>query len=203
MRFVFLIVLLAGAAMGAGYPWYVSNFSGTEIGRWRVYAAGAGFTPFTARLSEADAPLRVLVDLTTLGAPSFDESRAVLTITAAGGGRTVLADTLTFHNAVRREESPQSTEKIYRAEAAMITDITTGDYSFTVGQGDADGIDMRAVDVSLRSGAIALDPRLQPLGFVLMAIGFIGFALSRGRRMPANPNSDPPKPRWGRGAADR
>lgn len=202
MRFVFLLVLLAGAAMGAGYPWYINNFSGTEIGRWRVYAAGSGFTAFTARLSEADAPLRVLVDLTTLGAPTFDESRTVLTITVSGGGRTVLADTLTFRNAVRREESPQSAERIYRAEAGVIGEIATGDYTFTIGQGDADGIDMRSVDVALRSGATPLDPRLQPLGFVLMAIGFVGFAVSR-RRRTDNADSGLPRPRWGRDADTR
>jgi hypothetical protein len=41
----------------------------------------------------------------------------------------------------------------------------------------------------------------------MMAVGFIGFVLSlRGRGdggTPPNPNSQPPPPRWGRGAAGR
>jgi hypothetical protein len=207
MRFVFLLILLAGAAIGVGYPWYVSNFSGKEIGTWRAYDRATGFRPFEARLTEADAPVRALVDLTTLGAPTFDETRTVLTVTAAGGGRTVLADTLTFSNAVRREVSPQATEKIYRADAGVIHAVTPGTYTFTLGQGDADGIDMRSVDVVLRSDAALLDPRAQPLGFTLMAVGFIGLvAASRRRRRddaPANPNSQPPPPRWGRDAGRR
>lgn len=203
MRFVFLLILLAGAAIGVGYPWYVNSFSGTEIGTWRVYDRQSGFTAIEARLSEADAPVRVLVDLTTLGAPRFDQSRSVLTVTAATGGKTVLADTLSFQNAVRRETSPQATDTILRADAGLIQSVTTGFYTFTVGQGDADDIDIRAVDIVLRSDAALLDPRAQPLGFVLIGVGFIGMVVARGRKRgdpPSGPSAGPPAPRWGREA---
>lgn len=207
MRFVFLLVLLAGAAVGIGYPWYVNNFSGREIGNWRAYDHATGFRTFEANLTSADAPVRVLVDMTTLGAPTFDDTRTVLTITAASGSRTVLADTLSFSNAVRRETSPQATEKTFRVDAGVIQAVTPGPYTFTLGQGDADGIDMRSVDVVLRSDAAMLDPRAQPLGFTLMAIGFIGLVVAFRRRRrgdpPRNPNSQPPPPRWGRDAGKR
>ena len=49
---------------------------------------------------------------------------------------------------------------------------------------------------------IEADGRAQPIGFSLMAIGFVGLVLSlkRGRSHQENPNSQPPAPRWGRGA---
>ena len=72
MRFIFLLLLLAGAVLGVGYPWYVSNFSGAEIGTWRVYDSASGFRSVDVTLAAVDAPLRVLVDMTTLGAPTFD-----------------------------------------------------------------------------------------------------------------------------------
>ena len=202
MRFLFLLVLIAGAAVGVGYPWYVNNFSGEEIGIWRAYDQGTGFRSFEATLKESRAPVRVLVDLTTLGAPTFDDARTVLTITAANQGRTVLADTLTFHNSIRRETSPQGTEKVFRAEAGVIQSISPGEYTFTLGQGDSDGIDMRSVDVVLRSDAAMLDQRAQPLGFTLIAVGFAGLvAASRRRNRGASPTkSEPPAPRWGRDA---
>ena len=206
MRFIFLLLLLAGAVLGVGYPWYVSNFSGAEIGMWRVYDSASGFRSVDVTLAAVDAPLRVLVDMTTLGAPTFDDTKTVLTITVASAGRTVLADTLTFHNAVRREVSPQGRDTIFRAEAGVIQAVPPGSYTFTVGQGDADGIDMRYVDIVLRSDAALLDSRAQPLGFALIGVGFLGLIASRRRKRgdpPSNPNSQPPPPRWGREAGKR
>ncbi len=206
MRFIFLLLLIAGVTLGIGYPWYVDNFSGDEIGTWRVYDAASGFRSAEVTLAAADAPVRVLVDMTSLGAPTFDDTKTVLTITAANGGKTVLADTLTFHNAVRREVSPQGKDTIFRAEAGVIQAVTPGSYTFTVGQGDADGIDMRYVDIVLRSDAALLDSRAQPLGFALIGVGFLGLIASRRRKRgdpPSNPNSQPPPPRWGREAGTR
>jgi len=207
MRALFALILLAGAAVGIGYPWYVNNFSGAEIGSWDVYDPQSGFRSFDARLTDADAPVRVLVDMTAVGTPTFDRTRTVLTLTVSASGRTVLADTLSFENASSpRQVSPQSADKVFRAEAGVIDPTPAGPYTVTLGPGDAEDIDMRRVEVLLRSDAGALDARAQPIGFVLMAVGFIGFVASRRRRgdpPPTNPNSQPPPPRWGRDAGQR
>jgi len=201
MRTIFFLIFLAGLAAGFGYPWYVTNFSGREIGTWQVYDRGGSFSPVTTKLSTADEPVRVLVDMTAIAPPEFAASSTVLTLTASSGGRTVLAETLNFAEAKPQEKSPQLREKIYRDEAGVITGIEDGDYTFVVGQGDAEGIQMRSVELVLRAGAAAVDPRLQPVGFALTAVGFIGLVLSlrRGRR-PRGPSAEPPPPRWGRDA---
>ncbi|MGB3391076.1 MAG: hypothetical protein WBA88_24200 [Pseudaminobacter sp.] len=201
MRFLFLLVLLAGAALGVFYPWFVNNFSGHEVGTWRAYERASGFKPVVAQLSASDMPVRVLVDLTAVGAPALVGTRTVVTLTAATNGRTVLADTLSFQGSRVRDESPQTNEKIFRAEAGVITAGEGGSYTFTLGPGDAEGIDMHAVDLILRGGAAPLDERAQPVGFSLMAIGVVGFVIAMRRRRGAgrqNPNSQPPPPRWGR-----
>ena len=200
MRVIFLLLFLAGLAAGFGYPWYVTNFSGREIGTWRVFDRGGAFRPVTATLSAADEPVRVLVDMEAIAPPEFAPRSTVLTITASTGGRSVLAETLTFAEAKPQEKSPQLREKIYRDEAGVISDVEDGDYTFVVGPGDAEGIEMRSVDLILRGGAGSVDPRAQPVGFAVTAIGFIGLVLAmrRGRRQ-RNPNSQPPPPRWGRG----
>ena len=64
MRTIFFLIFLAGLAAGFGYPWYVTNFSGREIGTWQVYDRGGSFSPVTTKLSSADGPVRVLVDMT-------------------------------------------------------------------------------------------------------------------------------------------
>ena len=203
MRALFLLILIAGIAAGIVYPWAIQNFSGREIGIWRVYDTAGGFRPATVPLTRDDAPVRVIVDLTSALRPATTGAETVLTVTASVAGRTVLAETLNFVDAAARDDSPQTVEKIYRDDAGVIAGIDDGEYRFVVGQGDADDIPMQAVDLELRGGAGVYDARAQPIGFTLMAIGFIGFVLSLrrgGGDGPQNPNSQPPPPKWGRGA---
>ncbi|TJU99464.1 MAG: hypothetical protein E5Y12_22960 [Mesorhizobium sp.] len=202
MRFLFVLILLAGAGVGVIYPWAMTNFSGREIGIWRVYEQGR-FRPLTVPLKSRDAPVRVLVDLTARAEHIVSQQRTVLTLTAATNGRTVLASTLQFNHVDNpRQASPQLPDKIFRDEAGLIPAVSTGSYLFTVGPGDAEDIPMRAVDLILRSGVGETDSRARPVGFSLMAVGLIGLLLSLrfGGGRPDNPNSQPPPPRWGRGA---
>jgi hypothetical protein len=203
MRFLFLLILLAGTGIGVVYPWAMTNFSGHEIGTWRVYEQGR-FKPVTVALAGRDAPVRVLVDLTAKAERIVSQQRTVLTLTAATGGRTVLASTLQFnHSDNPRQVSPQLPEKIFRDEAGLIPTVSPGPYIFTAGPGDAEGIEMRVVDIVLRSGAGEIDQRARPVGFSLMAAGLIGLLLALrfgGGGRPENPNSQPPPPRWGRGS---
>jgi hypothetical protein len=206
MRFLSVLVLVAGAAIGIFYPWAISNFSGHAIGTWRVYEGGR-FRPVTVKLTASDAPVRVLVDLTAR-AERIASQRTALTLTAASGGRTALAATLSFnHNDSPRQVSPQTPDKIFRDEAGVIESVMPGPYVFTVGPGDAEGIDMRAVDLILRAGTGEIDQRARPAGYGLMGAGLLGLVLSlvlgRGGKPPQNPNSQPPPPRWGRNGAPR
>ncbi|MET3590976.1 MULTISPECIES: hypothetical protein [Mesorhizobium] len=207
MRFLSVLILIAGAAIGVFYPWAMSNFSGHAIGTYRVYEGGR-FRPVTVRLVASDAPVRVLVDLTARAERVASQQRTVLTLTAASGGRTALASTLSFsHTDNPRQVSPQLPDKIFRDEAGVIETVAPGPYVFTIGPGDADGIDMRAVDLILRAGTGSIDERAQPAGYALMGIGLVGLVLwlvfGRGGKPPQNPNAQPPPPRWGRGGSQR
>ncbi|MER9596306.1 hypothetical protein, partial [Mesorhizobium sp. M0244] len=152
MRSLFALILLIGTGIGVVYPWAMTNFSGHEIGTWRVYDQGR-FKPVTVPLSARDAPVRVLVDLTARAERIVSQQRTVLTLTAATGGRTVLASTLQFnHSDNPRQVSPQLPDKIFRDEAGLIPTVAPGPYTFIVGPGDAEGIPMRAVDPDNRGG---------------------------------------------------
>ncbi|EHK56996.1 hypothetical protein [Allomesorhizobium alhagi] len=204
MRLLFLLIFLIGAAIGIGYPYVILNFPAQEIGTWRVYDSVGGFRPVQATLAATDAPVQVLVDVMSSSMPQGAEGAAILTITAAAGGRTVLAETLALAGATVRDDSPQTPQKIYRIDAGPIDEIEDGVHTFTLGPGDAEGLDLESVDLILLAAAGAYDQRAQPLGFSLMAIGFIGFVLAMRRGRPErNPNSQPPKPRWGRGGEPR
>lgn len=201
MRFLFGLIFVAGLAMIA-WPRFADGMKPEAFGTWRVYEARSGFVPASAELTAADAPLAVAVEMTTRGVAALPQDAAVLTVTADAGGRTVLAEALDFAGARGRDTNPQTLEKIFRAEVGTIDPVKTGTYIFTVGKGDADGVPLRAVDLVLTRGS-AFDRRLQPIGFSLAAIGFIGLVLTLRRgvgRPPPNPNSQPPPRRWGRGA---
>jgi hypothetical protein len=202
MRALFLLILLAGIGAALGYPWAVNNFAGAEIGRYPAYARGGPFTPVSVDLEAGDAPVRVLVDMTALGQTNMQTDRTALTLTAATGGATVLADTLTFASTTARDVNPQLQERIYRDTAGLIDPVKPGTYVFTLGPGDAEDIVIKSVDLILRREAVAVDARIQPVGYALMAVGFIGLVLAFRRRKAAaeerNPNSQPPPPRWGR-----
>ncbi len=204
MRFIFLALFLIGAGVAFAYPWAMRNVSSHQIGSWRVEDVASGFHPVDVPLKSADAPVKAVLDVTAVVPASFDREQNVLTITAATMDKTVLAQSLSLEGAEKREDSPQTLQQIYRIQAGTIPDVQEGAYTFTVGQGDAQGLELFSVDLLLEGGGGQSDPRAQPIGFSIMAIGFIGFVLSF-RRGPRDgngtPNAQPPKPRWGRDAA--
>lgn len=199
MRILFLLLLIGGLALGIAYPWLMQNVSGHAIGTYTVYERTTGFRPLEVELVPEDAPLRVLVDMTSIRSLVVPDSATVLTLIASVDGRTVLADTLTFIREDTRNDSPQSGAVVHRDEAGVIDPVEAGPYTFVVGPGDAEGIEMRKVEVVLRGGVMEADRRAAPISYVLMAVGFVGFVLSlRGRAGKAD--NEPPKPRWGRDA---
>jgi len=196
MRILFLLLFLAGLAVGIGYPFVVSNVSGREIGHYPAYERRSGYRVVEADLSAADAPVRVLVDMSSLGSLTLDGATTALTLTATVGGRTVLATTLKFAHQQPRSDNPQAGGMIYRDDAGLIDPVETGRYRFVLGPGDAERIEMRSAEIILRAGASDMDPRAVPIGYTLMAIGFVGFFVSLQRRKKT-PEAPPP-PKWGR-----
>lgn len=202
MRFIFLLLLVAGIGLGIAYPWYMQNFTGSEIGSWSVYERGSDFRPVTVNLSAADAPVRVLVDMTArVKVQALVPGETDLTITAATDGRTVLAETMTFAGTPPVQDSPQSGDLIYRATAGMIDPVESGGYRFVLGRGDSESVRIERVELILKANAVSYDERAQPVGYALMAIGFVGFVLAvarRGRRSQTDQSGKPVR-RWGRG----
>lgn len=201
MRIVFLLILVAGLGLGIGYPFAVQNLSGREIGRYPAYDRQGGFKIIDASLSPDDAPVRVLVDMTSIGSLTLTGAQTALTLTASLDGRTVLASTLTFAHQEPRPDSPQASGMSYRDDAGLIDPVEGGRYRFVIGPGDAENIEMRSVELVLRAGGWEIDPRAVPIGYMMMAVGFIGFVLAlRRKRTPKEPPA-PPAPKWGRDGA--
>ncbi|MGB8816796.1 MAG: hypothetical protein WCC66_02635 [Rhizobiaceae bacterium] len=206
MRKIFLLFILAGMAIAFGYPWYMYNLTGAEIGTFPAYRQKTGFTPVTVTLSTDQTPVRIFVDMIPLKGWYPDQARTALTLTASTGGRTVLASTLSYVSSSGETNNPQTGEKVFRDRAGDLIVQTPGDYKFIVGEGDIETLSLKQVDLVLRAGAQEADPRAQPAGFVLLAIGVLGFIRSFRRRRAAEPSTvapppkEPEKPKWGRDA---
>lgn len=198
MRLLFLLVLMAGAALGL-YPWAVANFSGSEIGTWSVYEQGR-FVPAQVRLKSSDAPVRVLVDLTIWRPHAVQSGRAQLGIAATRDGQTVFQDVLKFPaDPMRRQKSPQITERVFRADGGLIETTGAGSYRFDLQRGNLVDADIKGVELVLRRDAGTVDPRMQPAGLSLMGIGVAGLVLAFRRRARRSENREARPPRWGRG----
>ena len=194
MRLILLSVLLLGVLLGIVYP-LAGGGDGYEIGRWRAYDMAAGFQPIEILLPTDQPQILVKVEMATPQAVTGTGSRAVMTLTAASNGRTELAQYFALDGVEPRILSPQLPGRLYLLDAGPIFYPGEEPYLFTFGPGDVE-IDMATVDLILIGGTRDVDEAVPPIGYAMMAVGFIGLMMTRKRR--ENPNSKPP-PRWGRG----
>ena len=196
MRLILVLLLLAGVASGIGYPWATTNFSGEEIGTWRVYDRPGPYRPITVTLAARDAPVRAFVDMQPLRNFVPAQGRTALTAVVTRQGKDVLVETLSYVNArVANKGSPQGPQ-VFRDSIGDIDPIEAGDFIFTIGSGDFDGLEVAQVDLVLRRGARPIDWRIAGGGIALIAISLFGLVRSRARRKTID--MPPPQPKWGR-----
>jgi hypothetical protein len=211
MRKLFFLMLLAGFGLGFGYPWYIYNMSGKEIGSYTVYRQTTGFTPVDVVLSQSQSPVRVFADLTPLKGYYPDQARTMLTFTASVGGRTVLATTMNYVASSEEAKNLQTADKVFRDRAGDLVIDMPGTYRIVVGEGDLEGLSLKKVELVLRANAVETDQRAFPAGLALFALGVFGMIRSGRRRnvgQDPDPSATPPpaepeKPKWGRDAADK
>ncbi|MEX4007580.1 hypothetical protein [Neoaquamicrobium sediminum] len=192
-RLLFMLMLVAGVVLGIVYPRVLVGSGGDEIGRWRIYERGTGERTVETVL-DISREVAVGAELRTEDALPDDLRLATLTVVVRDADENVvLREGLALSGAAVLE-SPQSQVRLYRA-AAGILNGAEGAYRFDIEVADDVGPSLLSVDLVLRTVAASPDPRMQPAGFVLMAVGVVGFLLTF-RRRRENPNSKPPK--WGR-----
>ncbi len=197
MRFVFLFLLVLGVVFGIGGPWAALNFSGEEIGTWRVYDRPGPYKPVTVALKVEDAPVRAFVDMQTLRNFIPTVSRTALTAVVTHNGKDVLVETLNYTGSKATNKGSPQGQQIYRDEIGDINPAQDGDYLFTIGPGDFDGLEVAHVDLVLRKNASIVDWRIMPAGIALIVISIAGLLFLR-RRGKATPVSVPPQSKWGR-----
>ncbi|WP_187970379.1 hypothetical protein [Aquibium microcysteis] len=201
MRFFFLVVLMAGLALGIGYPLAVRHVPGYEIGVFPLFD-GDGYRRADVSLAPADAPVRVrlVMQVAERLVPSAD--RPVFRMVVTTGEQPVFEQSVTFAGV--EPQAGAEADFLYEDDLATIDPVNGDDrYVFTLEPtAGGGGVSPSRVDLILNAGAFDLDPRAVPVGYVLIVVGFVGFVAMARRRRKLN-RQNPPPPRWGRGPEDQ
>lgn len=197
MRLFLLLLLIVGVLLGIGYPWVAINFSGEEIGSWRSYDRPGPYKPVTIHLKQSDAPVRAFVDMQPLRNFVPTEGRTALTAVVTRQGKDVLIKTLSYASSKSTNKGSPQGPQVYRDSIGDIDAVEDGDFTFTIGPGDYDGLEVAQVDLVLRTGVIAADWRIVAAGIGLIVISILGLIRLRRSRKVAG-NGTPPTPKWGR-----
>lgn len=190
MRLLMLGVFGLGLLLAVVYPWSARNQTGYEIGRVPVLNLLSTGEPVEIALDPSEERVRVAVEIAISGEDA--QGADLMEVTVSREGRTELVRVLALSDALPR---PQSQENLYRLEVGTLYLIRPESYvfSFVPREGSAA---IRSAELILTGGFMDFDDKVPPIGFGLIAIGFVGMALTFRRRRD-NPNSKPP-PRWGR-----
>ena len=124
-----------------------------KSGSWRVYDRPGPYKPVTVTLTAGDAPVRAFVDMQPLRnfVPSI--GRSALTAVVTRQGKDVLVTTLNYENSKAANRGSPQGPQVYRDSIGDIDPVEDGDYVFTIGPGDFDGLEVAEVDLVLRKAA--------------------------------------------------
>lgn len=200
MRFAFLIIAIVGIALAVIYPFVVQNFGGYELSRHQIYSVSDGFSPVEVELSENDAPIVLLVDFTTTANVDPVTASAGLSMSVLRNGERRADQVLEFIHNTPGENSVEAGSFVYRASGGAIHPVGAETYALSFAMRDGATLEPARIDLILMASSILWDPRIQLIGYVLMAVGVIGFVLVMVRR--GGTPKQPKPPQWGRAGGD-
>lgn len=196
-RFLFLIIAAIGIVLAVIYPFVVQNFGGYELERHQVYSGANGFSAVEVTLTSEEAPVRVLVDYVSSTQVNAVMASAALAMTVLRNGEKAIEQTLEFVHSSPGENSVQSGSFSYRASGGVIHPVGTETFSFAFTPVGETTLKPDSVELILMASAIEWEPRAQLLGYVMMALGFIGFVIATVGKGKKTEIHNPQK--WGRG----
>ncbi len=199
-RIFFLVLAAIGIALAVAYPFVVQNFGGYELGRHNVYSKSQGFLPVEVELTEKEAPVRVLVDFSTSTKINAVTASAKLGMTVLRNGSRSVQEELEFIHSTPGENSVHSGSFVYRATGGTIHPVGTETYAFAFTLMSGATLNPDDIVMILMASAIEWDPRAQLIGYILLAVGLIGFIIATVGRGKQTELHNPQK--WGRGDDD-
>ncbi|MBK3745935.1 ash family protein, partial [Paraburkholderia aspalathi] len=165
-RIICIILMVGGFGVGLVYPWYVNNFTGSEIGRYAVLESRGGALQVPeVQLSADDAPVRVFVDMVPMPGYVPSDRGTSLTIAVGRDGHPVLSKGLSYQatSGSINNDRPQDGSPL-RQSAGDIDPVIPGNYAFNVILGNVDGLQVSKIDLELRRTALPLNETIVSAG---------------------------------------
>lgn len=225
MRFLGLLLLLAGLFAAFGENITGRPFGEFWIGRYNAMSPARNFAPIIVSTDKKDGPLGVSLEV-AIRAGAYDaggESELTMKVSDIDGQIADLVVPVSSKTGYRQEDGTLLLENVL-----VVDPVKTGKYTFLLGEGGRDDLGVSAILLDLKGHEGSVSFNVQPIGFAVAAVGgLMVLAGGRGRRKksagrknaPASktssigyrqPESGPePKKRkrkivWGRdGGADR
>ena len=177
LRAGLFLTLLAGILLGIGLPRALDRLPGYEIGRWPAYDSASGYMSIEPMFAPPEAPYFFSLAMTTAAPLRSAPQRLVLELAVvAPDGTTVLDHGFGFPKPPSRV-SPQSDLFVYE-ETVVRAEPLDGPHAIRISAGPQAEPSIRSIELVLNAGAYDFDPRLQPLGFILLILGGAGLLVS-------------------------
>ena len=197
MRWLGVLVFLAGLALSFGAETIFQRATSREIARAAIYENGL-FKPFDIDLGSSQAPLGLQLIMREGGQYKPALGEAALTLTATHKGRSAFAGAVVFGDSDRLK-SPVTGAAEYSKNIGRIADLTAGSYVFAAGEGDAENIALQSVELVLLANAFETIPDVSTYGTILIWLGAAIFVFGLRRRNRTADNQPPAPSKWGRG----
>lgn len=200
MRVLFFLLMLLGLAAGFAYPSLVTVFGGSELGEIRVIGPGATADP-EIYLTGPMAPVAFNLKVTPpegVERPATNTPETAFSVVITRNGEDVHRSLETFRWTYSANEGSRTpTVTVQERRVAYLTSVAEGGYVVSVSAGQPADMPVKTVDLMIRQNALPVDERVQPIGLLVFAGGFVGFVVAMRRRR--RDKTTPTPPGWGRG----
>ena len=200
-RFILIMMLIVGALLGIGFPWYVSNFTGEPLAKLVFYQRGGTWKPVKVQLEKKLFPVGLKVHL-LIDAPSdrlSETGRFALKVRGPNG--LSYRDILEFSiNPVGDGDANGTVQDIWRF-ADTLQFVANEPYVFELETLGKNPLSVKLAELHLTATIGTYDTKILPVGATLMGVGGFGLLLSflagRGKsRKQKKPRAR--RFRWGR-----
>lgn len=202
MRLTAFVAMLLGVLLAFAYPAWVDLRPSGEISRYSLSPTPGIVAGPTLDLASGDAPLAILLEAEVIGAtdmPTTLVPNADFSLNLLRDGRPQQTETLRIEFADLSGTKPISQARARQNKPFLVLDpVPAGRFAFEVRRIDEGALPLGRVTLTIHRNYAAPDDRVAPAGFLLLAIGGIGFVLAR-RRKPQKIDPRPPREnKWGR-----
>lgn len=205
MRIIGALLIIAGLGLAFGYPIYVTDFSGTEIARARVFDRNDGgwqngFKPARVELLPRYSPMRIRIEGEVLAGEYNLENTLPLTVELTGPEGPVVSGPLAVGTGEDHSSSGARPRRINR----MVPEfgiIAAGEHLLSVKLETGRDIGLSWLDAIFLANVDVPQGDYRNVGLAIAGAGVLLFAAGGRRRRGGGKGGGPaPKPgiRWGR-----